>query len=267
MKNILCSMFVATLFILGGLVSIAGAQNSLAGQPYRQWTREDAEKILNDSAWAVTQEVRIKYGGQTRAVAGGPQPVLDAATNGAYARTDQNTINSAGAEAPVDFEFTVRLRSALPVREAVVRERQLDAKYDKMSEKEKAAFDAKLKGLLECPACTDNYVVTLASKSKNRPGADAVYQLFGGAKEPDLMRYIFLQNERGERRPLVHFVPPRVPGQEATFFFPRFDDKGQPLLTPESKELLVNLTENQVNNITNFKIDVSKLIVNGKVEF
>ena len=28
----------------------------------------------------------------------------------------------------------------------------------------------------------------------------------------DLQRYVYIANERGERRPLVYFVPPRVPG-------------------------------------------------------
>ncbi len=255
------------LSIIAGMVSAAYAQDAASKKPFQRWSKEEAERVLNSQPWAVTQEVRIKYAGQVRPVAGGPQEVLGAESSATYTRNQQNTINSAGAEAPVDFQFTLRLRSSLPVREALLRLRQLEAKYDQMSEQERAAFDSKNKGLLECPACADNYVVTLSSKSKNRPGADAVFQIFGGAKQADLERYIFLLNDRGERRPLVHFVPPRVPGSETTFFFSRLDDKGQPLLTPQSKELIINLTDNQVNNITNFRLDVSKFVVNGKVEF
>jgi hypothetical protein len=167
----------------------------------------------------------------------------------------------------VDFQFTLRLRSALPIRQALARLKQLEAKYDQMSEKDRAAFDTKMKGLVECPACNQNYVLTLGSKSKQNPGADAVYSLYKGGRLDDLQRYVYIANDRGERRTLVHFVPPRVPGDEATFFFPRLDDKGMPLITESTKELTFNLSDNEVNAVTNFKIDVSKLKLNGKVEF
>jgi len=148
---------------------------------------------------------------------------------------------------PVDFIFTVRLRSALPVRQALARLKQLDSDSHKLNNKDAASFDTVIKGLLECPACADNYVVTLSSKSANQPGADAVYTAFKGGQLSDIQRYIFIANDRGERRQLIHFVAP--------------------LLTPESKELLINLSDKQVNSVSNFKIDVSKLVVNGKVEF
>ena len=168
---------------------------------------------------------------------------------------------------PVDFIFTLRLRSALPVRQALVRLKTLETNIEKMTGEQRAAFEKQTKGLLECPACAANYVVTLSSKSKNSPGADAVFATFKGGRLADLQRYIYIANERGERRSLVYFVPPKAPGEEAVFFFPRADEKGAPLLTTESKELLINLTDKQANAITSFKIDVSKLVMNGKVEF
>ena len=171
------------------------------------------------------------------------------------------------SDLPVDFVFTLRLRSALPVRQALVRLKQLEADSKKPSQKDLENFDAQIKGLLECPACAANYVVTLSSKSRNRPGADAVYATFKGGRLSDLQRFVFLANDRGERRDLVHFVAPRTPGDDAIFFFPRLDAKGAPLLTPENKELLINLSDKQVNSVSNFRIDVSKLVMNGKVEF
>lgn len=262
---------VAGVGLLGLLITVCAvespgtevvSQNAAANKSYLEWSKGEAEKILNQSPWAITQEVRIRYAGEARPVAGGPSP-----TSGSTHRSDQNTISSGGAEAPVDFQFTLRLRSALPVRQALVRLKQIDAKYDKMSEKERAAFDGKTKGLLECPACSQNYVLSLSSKSTQSPGADAVFSLYKGGRLEDLQRYIYIVDERGERRRLVHFVAPRVPGDEATFFFPRFDDENLPLLRPQSKELIFNLTDNEVNVVTNFRIDVSKLIVEGQVQF
>jgi hypothetical protein len=163
--------------------------------------------------------------------------------------------------------FTLRLRSALPVRQALVRLKALETNIEKLSDQQRTAYETQVKGLLECPACAGNYVVTLSSKSKDSPGADAVYSTFKGGRLADLQRYVYLANERGDRRALIHFVPPRAPGDDAVFFFPRTDEKGAPLLTTDNKELLINLADNQANSITNFKIDVTKLVLNGKIEF
>lgn len=259
LKNSGSRTLTQLLIAMAGLTVVAWGQAAWTKKPFKEWSRSEAEKILNDSPWASQQEVRIQFDKEAQKAAGSYSGVSSAA-----AAQSQMEVSR---DLPVDFIFTLRLRSALPVRQALVRLRQLQTDIEKLSAKELAAFDAQTKGLLECPACADNYVVALSSRSKNSPGADAVYAAFKGGRLADLQRYVYIANERGDRRALVHFVPPRVPGDEATFFFPRLDEKGSPLLGPENKELLVNLTDKQANSITNFKMDVSKLIVNGKVEF
>ena len=127
-----------------------------------------------------------------------------------------------GTEPPTDFTFTLRLRSGTPIRLALVRQKEIEEDFSKLKGEARSAFIQKYRGLVECPACTENYVLTLSSKSKSNPGADAVYTAFGGAKLADLQRYIYLQNDKGEKRQLAYFVPPKAPGEEAVFFFPRF---------------------------------------------
>jgi len=233
-------------------------------RPYQQWSKAEAQMVLRESPWAINQKVLIKYGEMGRRVAGGTVP--DTA-QGALTNTPANVADMAGAEAPVDFEFTLRLRSALLVRQALARLKQLEASYDKLSDKERSAFDLKVNGLLECPACKLNYVVSLSSTSKQKPGADAVFTTLKGGRLADLQRYVYIANDIGERRQLIHFVPPKAPGDEAIFFFPRFDNEGLPLLKPDSKELLVNLNDNEVNSVTNFRVALAKLISNGQVDF
>src|SRR5260370_246747 len=251
-----CSVWVA---VMVGLLGAVWAQNEIPKQPFSHWSRSEAEAILNDSPWAKKQELRIKFDKETQKAAGSYSGVSSSA-----AAQSQTEVTS---QMPVDFIFTLRLRSALPVRQALVRLKLLDTNVERLTDVQRAAFDAQIEGLLECPACAANYVVTLSSKSKNSPGADAVYATFKGGRLADLQRYVYLANERGERRLLVHFVPPKAPGDEAVFFFPRTDEKGAPLLTLDNKELLINLTDNQANAITNFKIDVKKLVLDGKIEF
>ena len=257
-------LVLAVVFTLIECVSpgVAHGQDDSINKPFTKWTKTEAERILNDSPWARAQTVRIRGESKMRRVAGAPVDVSSGTP----------TVPSAalgGAEAPIDFTFTLRLRSALRIREALVRLRQIEAGYDKMSAEKQSQFDAqpKVKGLLTCPACEQNYVLTLSAKSTEAPGADAVFNTFKGGRLPDLQRYVFIANNRGVRRSLIHFVPPNAPGEEAVFYFPRFDEQGQPLLMPDDTELIANFTNNEVNMNTNFKIDVRSLIVNGLLDF
>jgi hypothetical protein len=256
-RPVVCSLTVIAVLWAAGVVI---CQDAFPAKPFVEWTRADAEKLLDSSAWAINQELRVRYAQQMQSVAG-------ASGGNSEAERDRGRTELGGANAPVDFTFKLRLRSALPIREALVRLKQIDAKYDRMSESERANFDERLKGLLECPACEQNYVLSLSSKSRNSPGADAVFSLFKGGRLNELQRYVFLANDRGEKRNLIHFVPPKVPGDEATFFFPRFDDKGVALFGPENKEIILNLNNNQVSTITNFRVDIAPLVHQGTVIF
>ncbi|HEY3039849.1 MAG TPA: hypothetical protein VGJ66_14000 [Pyrinomonadaceae bacterium] len=259
--------FLSFNWIAIGILAITplfySQENRLPSKPYQEWSKNEAEQVLEDSPWVAMQEVRLRYASQTRRVAGGTVP---SDTTGGLLDTTSNSAEMGGAEAPVDFQFTLRLRSAVIVRQALVRFKQLEPNSAK-SEKDRTAFDARLKGLLECPACEQNYVLTLSSKSKERPGADAIFTTFKGGRVADMQRYIFIANSRGERRELIHFVPPKAPGDEAVFYFPRFNEKGEPLLTAADTVLVANFTNNDVNMNINFRIDVSKLVVNGQVDF
>ena len=112
------------------LLSIGFATQEQAGKPFTQWSRSEAEAILNNSPWAIRNEVRIKFDKETQVAAGSYSGVSSAAA--AQAQTEVTS------QVPVDFIFTLRLRSALPVRQALVRLRQLQSDV-KMSDQERAA--------------------------------------------------------------------------------------------------------------------------------
>jgi hypothetical protein len=258
MKNRTRSVYVALMTILlwAGLTGSGLAQDEWLKKPFAQWSKADVQKLLNDSPWARTQEARLDFGSEVRRVAGAPT------TSSGHQSTEMG-----GANIAVDYRVTLRLRSALPIRQALVRLKQIEAKYDQMNAKERAAFDEKMKGLLDCPACAQNYVVTLSCKSTNYPGADALYDGLRGATLPGLKPYVHIENDRGERRSLIHFVAPKAPGEETIFFFPRFDDEDRPLVTPATKKLYFRLSDSNAKAITNFELDVAKLLLNGEIVF
>jgi hypothetical protein len=242
------------------LLSAAGsvmAQNGVPTKPFQQWSKDEANKILTDSAWAKTQAARIQRRSQGRSIAGGParDPLAD-----------KDILTS--AEDPLDYQFTLRLHSALPIRQALVRQEQLKWNYDKKSAAEQQVFDAQAKQmLLDCPVCADNYILSIGFSSKNSSGNDLIYKWFGSATLPSIKGYIYLANERGGRRDLIDFIPPKTPGDDVYFIFPRLDEKGLPLFVPSDKKLIFRMSDNAANSITNFNLDLSKLVVNGKVSF
>jgi hypothetical protein len=216
------------------ICSLAEAgENDWFTKPFQKWTKSEALEMLNNSPWARTQEIRSSY----------------------------------GISQPVDFKFTARLRSALPVRQALVRLKQIEARYDSMNENERADFDAKTKGLLDCPACADNYVVSLSSRSENSPGWDLVYRSYSHMTLNLLEANVFLGNEGGERRRIIHFTPPRAAEEEALFFFPRFDANGRALFSPSDKKILFYLNPQTADSVKNFEFDVSKLVKDSQVMF
>ena len=203
-------------------------------KPFNQWTEKEARKVLSDSPWS-----------RTVASSG---PMVNFGTYGVNTPTP-------------DKVYVARLRSALPVRQAILRLRQLKEKYDSMSDGDKARFDEKNRPLVECPACADNYVISLIPPraADTRSPTTEKMKLF-----------VQLMDDRGQRRELVHFVPTKATGEEVVFFFPRFDDKGQPLLTPASKRLVFTIDTASIGmdaTIQRFEFDVSKMTDGGRVVF
>lgn len=234
MKRKKRTILAASLLLAVSVIVTTGRaqKDDWQSKPYQQWTKKDVQNILGDSPWAKTT---------------------------AQSGSIVNFNNGAGDTPTPDKVYTLRLRSALPIRQALLRLRQINEKYDEMSDKKKAEFDEKNKPLVECPACADNYVLSLIPPAS----AQTRVQMLDRLK-----LYVQLMDDRGQRRELVHFIPPKAAGQEIIFFFSKFDEKGQPLITPSSKRLVFTIDTSVIGldaTIRRFEFDVSKMIVNGQV--
>lgn len=201
------------------------------GKPYQQWTMKEVQKVLADSPWSREFIRSVDVGSSSAGV-----------------------MPSKG--------YVVRLRSALPVRQGLLRLRQLREKYDEMNDRKKAEFDEKNKALIECPPCDENYVVAMLPTGDNERLAEQLYKASLERVKP----HVRLVNDRGQQRELVHFAPAKS-GSEAVFFFPRLDDKGAPLVTPDTKRLVLIVDPGALNDATinRFEFDVSRMVVDGKL--
>ena len=91
----------------------------------------------------------------------------------------------------------MRLHSALPIRQALVRLRQIQAGYDKMDQKQRTDFDKATAGFLNCVICQKFYVVTLTRfvDSSRQSVEEGVFQRLGFEQLKDKM---WLVNEKGD---------------------------------------------------------------------
>ena len=196
-------------------------------RPYNKWGKDDAIKILTESPWAKTYQ--------------SPAGSANAAAT-QIAREQSQSANSGGSDPrSVSRNFgpppvVMRLHSALPIRQALVRLQQIDAGYDKLNDTDKAAFDAGRKKFLDCSICKDYYVVGLI-KFTDSSGQSIEEGVFQGMTFEDLKGKVKLVNDKGEERELVQFNAPQTFRDQAVFYFKRTNDAGTPLVTSASKEV------------------------------
>jgi hypothetical protein len=144
------------------LAAAAVAEDFWVTKPYQQWSKQETEKMLKDSPWAqhiTLSEVVGNMSGINMSASGAGGTVTGA---GAVARNAE----AGHATLPIII-YTAQVRSAKPVREAVVRDRQLQQKYDKMSAEQKAALDAKTNSYLQAPQEDIVLYVTYESNAYN----------------------------------------------------------------------------------------------------
>ena len=158
------------------------------------------------------------------------------------------------------YGMNIRLHSARPIREAIVRLRQIRVNYDNLTEANKATFDSEVKDFLECLVCAKYYVGTLLMV----PTDTKVVRDIGELLSSERKSQIYLTSDTGERRSLAKFVPTASRIEKPLIFhnfilyFDRFDEAGNPLLTASNKKLYLQIDDELLR---------SKMLPGGKITF
>lgn len=246
--------------------SVAFGQNveKTLQKPYTSWSMDEAQKIISAKPFS------DQYQSERALNAASQSGQLTGQSGNRITGTDSGRQGQGAGVVPI----VVRLHSSLPVRQAQVRLRQIQANYDKMNDEQRKKFDESQKVMLDCAICKDYYVVTLLKFRDSSPGVVDT-AIFQDMKLEDFKGLIWLANEKGEKRELVQFTAPKRAGEPAVFFFKRNDESGAPLLTTESKMLKIVFSNDLVENKNqysyllprNFEFNVSKLILDNKVAF
>jgi hypothetical protein len=228
------------LFAAGTASSLSTAKVQFGTKPYRQWTAREVEKVLYDSPWAVTEVGLVSVGRR--------DPLVEVA----------------------DTSITVRLRSALPIRQAIARLHQIKEKYDQKPDNVQTNIDARDRELLECPDCADYYIVSMTVGAGSRKELPAFLSA-GRSSFENVKQNVVLENDKHESRELKKFVPPTFAAGEAIFYFNRRDGNGTPLIGPNTRTVIISFDPRVFDwkkaTVTKFKFEIARMIFDGKVEF
>jgi hypothetical protein len=190
---------------------------------WKGWTREECEDVLMRSPWGLTHP---PMGG-----------------HGYYEH------------------YTAQFRSALPVRHALIRLKQLRSGYDKMNPKKRKVFDQKVD--TELGGSFEDHVVVRIFQTSVGNWSEKVGVL--SREYLGNSAVLLLPNGRS-----VLATQYRRDGESAEAIFPRFVN-GEPIIKPEDKVLIFRTGDLKKSVFTVkgtpyvFKVDA--MVYNGKLEY
>ena len=232
---------IQKLVLLLLLTSVAAAQGkSYWEKDYRQWTEEECRKLLEDSPWTNLQNLS--------------QVFIDPLHTNSTARERQPNPK---------IVYRVQIRSAAPVRQALIRLSQINANYDEMAADWRRAFDQNAEKVL---FPYTQFVVMHVSYTANVQNDDRELARFWHSQTTETLKnFVFLVGGRGVRVPLSIYRSGEGVSREFQFLFPR-EYNGRPFIGPSDKTIKLEFNHPNIRGtgervLVEFKIE--KMMMQG----
>lgn len=213
--------FLFSLFLLTLTLFVVTSFAQKKDKKWTDWSKKEAEKMLNDSPWAQTQTdtdtSEMFYSPTNDSRIGGR------VTSNAGSRTAEGAVNSA-----VTITFHVRFFSARPVRQALARTLELQ-------QSPPPEMVARLHNFAELKS-SDSIIITVTFEAPDQRYYNSVMQAFNSAVTATLKNDTYLERSDGKRLFLEEYVPPGKDGFGARFIFLRAPN-GQPFIENSSGEI------------------------------
>ena len=222
------------------------AAGSVVGQkqlkPWKEWSKNDAQKVLNDSPWAHLQI------DQDFVEANPLQRPSDPRDTSVDTRLRQND----------GMTYGIRFFSARPVRQAFVRMIQLQKKDLA------PAMVSRLNTFAELTS-EDSVIIAVTIENPDANMLGKAMQIVRNATTPMLKNTTYLERSDGKRVFIDQYTPPGSDGFGARFIFPRMLD-GKPFLGPEFT--MVRFVSDLGNSIKfHMTYKVKDMMLDGKLEY
>jgi len=206
---------VGALAILSVAAAATCAGDVWVDKDWKLWSKDEVKVVLQDSPWS-----KHWAKGQVNTSAALPG-VSGAGREGA-----------AGENAP-HIDYYLQIRSAMPVREAVIRDFQIDRNYDSMPDAQKKAFDAQSAQFLN-RIYSDVIVLHVLYSSNVETFERQLAEHWQSIRPDAIPEDFYLITERGDRFSPVHFSSPKGGAYEFDMAFPRMVN-GEPIIHPGDK--------------------------------
>lgn len=209
MNRLITALSAAVLTVSFALPpALCLADKALVKKDYRRWTMQDAVWMLNESPWARRETFTRVVGGVGSGVRG---------------------------EKEILSTYFVRLLSALPIRQAYARIRQLHYDDAQMTASERRAFERRTARSLEMDM-SGWIVVAIAFRSNNPDEELRFRQHFQTQTLETLRNTTFLTTRHFSQLRPVAYYPPLEEGVGAKFVFERAVE-GRPVIERDDKSV------------------------------
>ncbi len=223
------NFFAGALAVLLLSAFTARAEDFWIKKDWKQWSKDECAKILQDSPWSRKWAKSQMGSSQMPGVSGA------------------NAEGAAGEKTP-EMHYSVELQSSLPVREAVIRLAQINNKYDKMTDAQKKDFDAKAEGLLN--RNYDDVIWLHVTYGSNLQSFERDMATYWKNIPPDAPPIdLYLITERGDRVLPVKFSSPANGSYSFDVIFPRMRNN-EPVVRAGDKEFSLQFTHPAIGNQT-----------------
>lgn len=232
------------------LCSVAAAQGKefWDKKDYKQWNERECRKLLEDSPWAKTYTLSQVY-----------VTPLSSTENDAQTRAREDNPRLA---------YRIQLRSAAPIRQAMVRQQQLAQKYDQMPDDKKKAFDQEAEKFLA--ASFAEAVVVYVSFTTNVQFDDRDVARHWQTQTTDTLKnFTYLIGPKGEKVQLQRYTVAEA-GRSFQLAFPR-QHEGRPLVGPQDKTIKLEFVHPRTTRqgesrvLIEFRLD--KMMMRGEPVF
>lgn len=244
---------LTVLFAVAATAALAvpgQAQGPWTKKEWKQWSKDDCRRTLENSPWA--------------------QRWTQSNAKMANFATRTEGTHGVGSESQLAVYYIVQFRSAVPIRQAVVRQALIDNRYDELNPKQKESLENQTAGFLN--RNYDDVIVVHVLYGSNVQEYNRYLVAFWQTHYPEgtVPQEAFLNGPKGQKVTPIRLISPRGGAQEFELIFPRTLD-GKPLLESADKSITVEFTSPTVSQVSSSRVlvefKVGKMMYNGQLAY
>jgi len=201
------------------------AQGPWAKKDWKQWSKDECKRVMEDSPWAVSY---TDSKAQTSVLAG---------SDSSGTRTDSR----------IETSYIVQLRSALPIRQAFARQVLIQYKFDSVDETKKQDLLKQVQPIVD--KIYDDVIVVHVIYGSNIQQYQNEMMVFWQTKYPPgtVPQDAFLNTTSAKKVLPIKFISPKGGAPEFELIFPRTVD-GKPVIGADDKLMSIEFVTPRVGN-------------------